>query len=60
MRDFYVDHSDEFFYQIKGQCFVECNTEYGERKVVTVKEGEVFMLLANVPHSLHCIAILMD
>lgn len=52
-RDFHVDPSDEFFYQIKGDCYVECITEYGARKVVTVKEGEVFMLPAMVPHSPH-------
>ena len=54
-RDFHVDPSDEFFYQIKGDCFVEVINN-GKREVVTVKEGEVFMLPANVPHSPHRIA----
>jgi 3-hydroxyanthranilate 3,4-dioxygenase len=52
-RDFHVDPSDEFFYQIKGKCYVECITENGEREVVTVGEGEMFMLPAMVPHSPH-------
>ncbi|WP_078411714.1 3-hydroxyanthranilate 3,4-dioxygenase [Priestia abyssalis] len=52
-RDFHVDPSDEFFYQVKGDCYVECINENGEREVVTVREGEVFMLPANVPHSPH-------
>ena len=55
-RDFHVDPSDEFFYQIKGDCFVEVINEEGKREVVTVKEGEVFMLPAMVPHSPHRIA----
>ncbi|EIT86161.1 3-hydroxyanthranilate 3,4-dioxygenase [Fictibacillus macauensis ZFHKF-1] len=55
-RDFHVDPSDEFFYQVKGDCYVECITEDGSRKVVTVKEGEVFMLPAFVPHSPHRVA----
>ncbi|GGE60788.1 3-hydroxyanthranilate 3,4-dioxygenase [Priestia taiwanensis] len=52
-RDFHVDPSDEFFYQIKGDCYVECITETGEREVVTIREGEVFMLPAMIPHSPH-------
>ncbi|RXI98306.1 3-hydroxyanthranilate 3,4-dioxygenase [Anaerobacillus alkaliphilus] len=55
-RDFHVDPSDEFFYQIKGDCYVECINEKGEREVVTVKEGDMFMLPANVPHSPHRVA----
>ncbi|AXF56964.1 3-hydroxyanthranilate 3,4-dioxygenase [Salicibibacter kimchii] len=55
-RDFHIDPSDEFFYQIKGSCFVECINENQEREVVEVKEGEMFMLPADVPHSPHRIA----
>lgn len=55
-RDFHVDPSDEFFYQIKGDCFVEVINDEGKREVVTVKEGEVFMLPAMVPHSPHRVA----
>ncbi|MDQ0185879.1 3-hydroxyanthranilate 3,4-dioxygenase [Cytobacillus kochii] len=55
-RDFHVDPSDEFFYQIKGDCYVEVINKEGKREVVTVKEGEVFMLPANVPHSPHRVA----
>lgn len=52
-RDFHVDPSDEIFYQLKGNCYVECITEEGKREVVTVKEGDVFLLPAHVPHSPH-------
>ncbi len=52
-RDFHVDPSDELFYQIKGSCYVECINQNGEREVVEVKEGEMFMLPADVPHSPH-------
>ncbi|MGN7399573.1 3-hydroxyanthranilate 3,4-dioxygenase [Cytobacillus praedii] len=51
-RDFHVDPSDEFFYQIKGDCYVEVINN-GKREIVTVKEGEVFMLPGMVPHSPH-------
>lgn len=52
-RDFHVDPSDEFFYQVKGNCYVECINDQGEREVVTVGEGDIFMLPAHVPHSPH-------
>ncbi|WP_303969036.1 3-hydroxyanthranilate 3,4-dioxygenase [Sporosarcina ureae] len=55
-RDFHVDPSEEFFYQIKGSCFVEVINFEGKREVVEVKEGEVFMLPAMMPHSPHRIA----
>jgi len=55
-RDFHVDPSDEFFYQIKGNCYVECINEEGKREIVTVGEGDVFMLPAMVPHSPHRVA----
>ncbi|WP_404455008.1 3-hydroxyanthranilate 3,4-dioxygenase [Virgibacillus necropolis] len=55
-RDFHVDPSDEFFYQIKGDCYVEIINQEEKREVVTVKEGEVFMLPAMVPHSPHRVA----
>ena len=55
-RDFHVDPSDELFYQVKGSCYVECINKAGEREVVEVKEGEMFMLPADVPHSPHRIA----
>lgn len=55
-RDFHVNPSDEFFYQIKGDLYVECIEENGNRKVVHVKEGSVFMLPSMVPHSPHRVA----
>jgi 3-hydroxyanthranilate 3,4-dioxygenase len=55
-RDFHVDPSDEFFYQIKGNAYVECINKEGKREVVKVGEGEMFMLPANVPHSPHRVA----
>ncbi|PGY07122.1 hypothetical protein COE25_25290 [Bacillus sp. AFS031507] len=52
-RDFHVDPSEEVFYQIKGYCYVEVINAEGKREVVTVKEGEMFLLPANFPHSPH-------
>jgi len=55
-RDFHISPAEEFFYQIKGDCFVEIINDQGKREVITVKEGEVFLLPSNVPHSPHRVA----
>lgn len=55
-RDFHVDPSEEIFYQLKGDCYVEIINKEGKREVITVKEGEVYLLPANVPHSPHRVA----
>ncbi|TKI55467.1 3-hydroxyanthranilate 3,4-dioxygenase [Brevibacillus antibioticus] len=55
-RDFHIDPSEEVFYQLKGDCFVEIINQDGKREIITVKEGEMFLLPANVPHSPHRIA----
>ncbi|ATF13461.1 3-hydroxyanthranilate 3,4-dioxygenase [Brevibacillus porteri] len=55
-RDFHIDPSEEVFYQLKGDCFVEIMNQDGKREIITVREGEMFLLPANVPHSPHRIA----
>nr|WP_180319840.1 3-hydroxyanthranilate 3,4-dioxygenase [Peribacillus asahii] len=55
-REFHVDPSEEIFYQLKGDCYVEIINEEGKREVITVKEGELFWLPPNVPHSPHRVA----
>ncbi|WNF05053.1 3-hydroxyanthranilate 3,4-dioxygenase [Brevibacillus borstelensis] len=55
-RDFHVYPSEEIFYQIKGDCYVEIINYEGKREVITVKEGEMFLLPPNVPHSPHRVA----
>lgn len=52
-RDFHVDPSEEIFYQVKGSCYVEVINSEGNREVVEVKEGEMFLLPPHVPHSPH-------
>lgn len=55
-RDFHVDPSEELFYQLKGNCYVEVINPEGKREIVTVSEGEMFLLPAYVPHSPHRVA----
>ena len=48
--DFHLDHGSEFFYQLRGD--MELPTiQGGKRKLVTIKEGEIFCLPSRVAHS---------
>lgn len=51
-RDFHVDPSDEIFYQLRGDMTVEY-IENGARVNQVIREGEIFLAPALVPHSPH-------
>lgn len=48
--DFHVDPYEEWFYQLKGNMHINLMTADGHR-TVHVREGEVWLLPRNVPHS---------
>ncbi|MDG4830579.1 3-hydroxyanthranilate 3,4-dioxygenase [Solwaraspora sp. WMMD1047] len=48
--DFHVDPYEEWFYQLKGNMHVNLITEDGP-KTVHIREGEVWLLPRDVPHS---------
>ena len=48
--DFHVDPYEEWFYQIKGNMHVNVQTPDGPQ-TVHVREGEVWLLPGNLPHS---------
>ena len=49
--DFHVNQTDEFFYQIKGDIFLRIVNSRQEIEEITIREGDVFMLPAGIPHS---------
>ena len=49
-KDFHVEDGEEFFYQIEGDIVVRVMEENGPRDVA-IREGEIFLLPAGVPHS---------
>ncbi|GAB4375682.1 MAG: 3-hydroxyanthranilate 3,4-dioxygenase [Acidobacteriota bacterium] len=49
-KDFHVEDGEELFYQIEGDIVVRVMDDGGPRDV-TIREGEIFLLPARVPHS---------
>jgi 3-hydroxyanthranilate 3,4-dioxygenase len=49
--DFHVNQTDEFFYQIEGDIFLRIINKEQNFEEIHIKEGEVFLLPAGVPHS---------
>ena len=49
-KDFHYNESEEFFYQVEGDITLRI-VEDGEVKDIPIREGEIFLLPAKVPHS---------
>ncbi len=49
-KDFHIEDGEEFFYQIEGDITVRV-IEDGKPRDVPIREGEMFLLPARVPHS---------
>lgn len=48
--DYHVDPSEEFFYQLEGDMILK-TIQDGSPVDVPIREGDIFLLPANVPHS---------
>jgi 3-hydroxyanthranilate 3,4-dioxygenase len=49
-KDYHIDANEEFFYMIEGDMILKV-VEDGEFRDIRIKEGEIFLLPSNIPHS---------
>jgi len=49
-KDFHVDPSEEFFYQLEGDMTL-ATVQDGRRVDIPIREGEIFLAPPNLPHS---------
>ena len=49
-KDYHVDPEEEFFYQIEGEMILKI-IEDGNQVDINIREGEIFLLPKNIPHS---------
>ncbi|MEK7483692.1 MAG: 3-hydroxyanthranilate 3,4-dioxygenase, partial [Planctomycetota bacterium] len=49
-KDYHVDESEEFFYQMEGSITLKV-IENGKFVDIPIREGDIFLLPARVPHS---------
>jgi 3-hydroxyanthranilate 3,4-dioxygenase len=49
-KDFHVEDGEEFFYQIEGDITLRVMDE-GRIREIPIREGEIFLLPAGIPHS---------
>ncbi len=49
-KDYHFNETEELFYQIKGDIQVTIQQD-GQAVKIPIKEGEMFLLPANIPHS---------
>lgn len=50
-KDYHYEEGEELFYQLKGDIQLKIINEEGKPETIDIKEGEMFLLPARVPHS---------
>lgn len=50
-KDYHYNETPEFFYQVEGDMVLKIIDDKGEQVDVEIKEGDIYLLPAKVPHS---------
>lgn len=50
-KDYHWEDGEEWFYQLEGDIQVKIINEDGKPETIDIREGEMFLLPARVPHS---------
>lgn len=50
-KDYHWEDGEELFYQLEGDIQVKIINEDGQPETIDIREGEMFLLPARVPHS---------
>lgn len=50
-KDYHWEEGEELFYQLQGDISVKIINDEGKPETIHIKEGEMFLLPARVPHS---------
>jgi len=49
-KDYHLEEGEELFYQLQGDMCLKV-LEQNQHRDITIKQGEIFLLPANIPHS---------
>jgi 3-hydroxyanthranilate 3,4-dioxygenase len=50
-KDFHINPGDEIFYQLEGELKLHYLTENGKQEIAVLKDGDLLLLPAKIPHS---------
>lgn len=50
-KDYHYEDGEEFFYQLEGDVTLKIINEDGKPEVITIREGDMFLLPPRIPHS---------
>jgi len=50
-KDYHINPTEEFYYQVEGDITLRIIDNLGKERDIPIRQGEIFLLPPNVPHS---------